>query len=106
MNGPEAEQFFQELAAMAGKRREVFSRKWTIAFRLAEGPCFLLDLARDQVLSREWKPDADAVVLCNLSTVSDMAEGKLDVAHPKPGQVCVITGDHAAIADLGRALAA
>ena len=94
--------FFDELGAAVKKHRKDFSKPWRIAFRLAEGPCYLVDVASDRGVSRVWAPDADATMLVDLRTLTAMVNGELDANEPKPGQVCVCTGKLEALAELTR----
>src|SRR6476659_9205216 len=92
--------FFAELGRQVQRHRDQFSHPRTVAVRLAEGQSFLIDTSRAEVLSYDWSPDADAVILANIPTLQALAQGTLDVASPDPGQVCVCSGSMEALMEL------
>jgi hypothetical protein len=98
--------FLTALTRLAVARRAAFKRPWRIAFRLQEGPMFLLDLETGELASADDETPADAAMLTNRRTLEDMAKGQLDPNAPRPGQVCLLSGERDAFRDLGRVLAA
>jgi hypothetical protein len=97
--------FWQVLADGVVRDARSFSRQWRILFQLRDDGTYLLDVGRATVSPVAPPVDADATMTTNLSTLAALADGTLDPARPKPGQVCLLTGDRLAWAELSAVLA-
>ena len=93
-------ELWQALADGVVDERERFSRPWRFAFHVREVGSFLLDVGQGTIRPVEPDSPVDAAMTTNLSSLEDLAEGRLDPSAPQPGQVCVLTGDRAAWEEL------
>jgi hypothetical protein len=99
-----AELFFEALDRVLRARRVAFTHQVKIGIALTEGIRYVIDLGAEDVVTRGWSDSADAFMLTNLSTLEDWMAGKLDLAHPRPGQLLICSGSRDAMRDFQDAL--
>ena len=88
------------------QRREgkSFSRRWRILFEIRDDRSYLLDVGQATISPVASAVAVDATMRTNLSSLAALSEGTLDPASPKPGQVCLLTGDRQAWVELSAVL--
>jgi hypothetical protein len=81
-----------------------FSRRWKVLFCVRDAGNYLLDVGQAAISPVAADAVADATMTTNLSSLMALAEGALDPAAPRPGQVCLLTGDRQAWTELSLVL--